>query len=63
MTEQEAKKVASIMCTADGECYVCAGRLINQLLKMAPEHRTVILVEWQSDGWAADGLMEPECRP
>jgi len=38
MDGKEARAVAGIASTADGDCYICAARLFVQLEKRFPEH-------------------------
>lgn len=42
MTQDEIKKVAKILLTADSWCSNCQAGLFDQLLKAFPEHETAI---------------------
>jgi hypothetical protein len=49
MTDDEIRTVASIMLTADGECFVCAARLLVQLDKAFPGHEAAIEESWTKE--------------
>jgi len=41
MTNEEAKKVLSLLATADGGCYHCAKHLMLDFIKTFPDYRTL----------------------
>ena len=49
MTKEEAQKVANVVYFADGECYVCAGKLYVELQRLFPEHHWETLAH--KAGW------------
>jgi len=49
LTNEEIRKIVEIMMTADGECAVCAGRLIQQLEDKYPEHTETMNEVWKKE--------------
>lgn len=43
MTTEQATKIVQIMCTADGECSVCAAKLIDRFINNFPEYADLSL--------------------
>jgi len=50
MTNDEAKKVAEIMSTADGGCHYCAAELFRQFSAAFPGFENAIEEVWMDDG-------------
>ena len=57
MTLDEARIVAAVVATADGECHVCAAHQTEQLIKLLPEHDWLALVARAGD-WEPELLKE-----
>lgn len=68
MTDEEAEKIASIIATADGGCFVCVGELAEQLNEAFPEfvwtpgERDVVTVTRALET-AASSPASPQPRP
>lgn len=43
MTTEQVTQIIKIMCTADGECNICAGRLVNKFIMEFPEYSDLSL--------------------
>ncbi len=45
MNDEEARKIASVLITADGECYVCAQKLAEEMQRVFPQFEWYSLVK------------------
>ena len=58
MTNEEARKVAGVISSADNECFVCAASQAQILANLLPEHDWLQLVA-TAGGWDRALLEDP----
>lgn len=54
LTSEQAAAIGRVLETADGGCYVCAGRLADEMAAIWPEHDWSELVRRRPEDWARD---------
>lgn len=41
MTDEEVRKVINILLEADGECYICSGKLVEDFIGEFPKYKAL----------------------